>query len=296
MGDDTRRSAGRSIDDAVWLACSQLSETWQAPTQSQRIGACLEQFAAFARVGYGLDDPELVTAEVAEAFVKSSLGDSSAPSVPLMHLRRLAIRILFRSLRQSGVAVGDPTLDLVLPARSQLKTRPLTDDEVILCRGNAMWSLSDSRRAAAWALAEATCRSMEIGQIRVGDVDLTRGRVWIHGGRTTVKRWGQLNDWGVSQLARRLRVLPAAPETVVVYGGAGSEWTGQISACTAIAEVLTRAGLAAEPDVRPASVAAWAGRQILVETGRIDEVARRLGMASLDRAARFIGFDWRDDS
>jgi hypothetical protein len=24
----------------------------------------------------------------------------------------------------------------------------------------------------------------------------------------------------------------------------------------------------------------------------IDEVARRLGMASLDRTARFIGFDW----
>ncbi len=296
MRDDTRRPARWSIDDAVRLARAQLAETWQAPTQSQRIVACLEHFAAFARTGYEVDDPEFVTAEVAEAFVKSSLGDGSAPSVPLMHLRRLALRILFRSLRQSGVAVGDPTLDLVLPARSQLKTRPLTDDEVVLCRGNAMWSLSDSRRAAAWALAEATCRSMEIGQIRAGDVDLTRRRVWIHGGRTTAERWGQLNDWGARQLERRLRVLPPGPDTVVVYGGAGSESTGQISACTAIADVLTRGGLAAEPDVRPASVAAWAGRQILAETGRIDEVARRLGMASLDRAARFIAFDWSDDS
>jgi len=31
----------------------------------------------------------------------------------------------------------------------------------------------------------------------------------------------------------------------------------------------------------------------LDETGRIDEVARRLGMHSLDRAAQLIGFDWR---
>jgi hypothetical protein len=39
---------------------------------------------------------------------------------------------------------------------------------------------------------------------------------------------------------------------------------------------------------------AWAGRQILAEKGRIEVVARRLGMASLDRAAALIGFDWRD--
>ena len=61
----------------------------------------------------------------------------------------------------------------------------------------------------------------------------------------------------------------------------------------AIADVLARAGLAAEPDVRPLSVVAWAGRQILDETGRIDDVARRLGMRSLDRAAQLIGFDWQ---
>jgi integrase/recombinase XerC len=65
-----------------------------------------------------------------------------------------------------------------------------------------------------------------------------------------------------------------------------------VSACVAIEDVLTRAGLARERDVRPASVAAWAGRKILEESGQIDEVARRLGMRSLDRAARFVGFDW----
>ena len=42
------------------------------------------------------------------------------------------------------------------------------------------------------------------------------------------------------------------------------------------------------------SIAAWAGRKVLEETARIDEVARRLGMASLDRAARFIEWDWHD--
>jgi integrase/recombinase XerC len=56
--------------------------------------------------------------------------------------------------------------------------------------------------------------------------------------------------------------------------------------------LLTHAGLGEAPDVRPSSVAAWAGRRIFEETGRIDVAAQRLGMRSLDRAARFIGWDW----
>ena len=79
-----------------------------------------------------------------------------------------------------------------------------------------------------------------------------------------------------------------------MYGGSGDSATGQVSASVAIGDVLTRAGLTGERDVRPASVVGWAGRRILAETGRIDEVARRLGMASLDRTARFIAFDWQD--
>jgi integrase/recombinase XerC len=58
--------------------------------------------------------------------------------------------------------------------------------------------------------------------------------------------------------------------------------------------VLRRAGLASEPDVRPVSVPAWVGVQVLAETGRIDEVARRLGVRSLDRAAALIGWDWTE--
>jgi hypothetical protein len=77
-----------------------------------------------------------------------------------------------------------------------------------------------------------------------------------------------------------------------VYRGSGSAHSKQASACMVVGEVLVRAGLAGEPDVRPLSVTAWAGRRILEETGRIEQVARRLGMRSLDRAARLICFEW----
>ena len=292
MSDDTRPGV-RSLDEAIARAGLVLAESWDSPSQALRVSRILERFVSFAHAGFGVEDADLVTVEIAVAFVRSALPDGSDPSASLLHLRRSALRLLFRSLRESGVAAGDPTLDLVLPPRSPLATRPLAGDEVVLCRGHALWSLSDLRRAAAWALAEATCRSVEIAQIRISDFDLEAGRVWIHGGRTTAPRWGCLTAWGVGQLKRRIESLPADPATRVVYGGSGDAGTGQVSASVAIGDVLTRAGLAGEPDVRPASIAAWAGRRVLAETGRIDEVARRLGMASLDRTARFIAFDWQ---
>ena len=65
-----------------------------------------------------------------------------------------------------------------------------------------------------------------------------------------------------------------------------------MSSCIAIAETLMRAGIGREPDGRPGSVVAWAGRRVFEESGSIEEVARRLGIRSLDRAARFIGWGW----
>jgi integrase len=290
MVDDTRPW---TIERAAALVKGSVLETWDAPFEARRVARLLERFVLFAQAGFDVEDPSYVTPQMAEAYVGAPLAGGEVASMPLRHLRRSALRLLFRALRDAGAPVGDPTIDLVLPPRSQLSSRPLDDDEVALCRGHALWSLGTERRAAAWGLAEATCRAVEIGQIRVRDIDLNGRRVWIHGGRTTAPRWGELSDWAASHLERRIAELPTDPELSVVYSGAGGYTTGQVSAGTAVIDVFTRAGLASEPDVRPASVAAWAGRRIYNETGRIDEVARRLGMASLDRTARFIALDWR---
>lgn len=289
---DRTRDDLPNLRDTVDLAVDGLMQEWVSAAQAERVATILRGFGGLCEQGHGVVDLACVTPAIASALVHAPSPNGAEPSLPLTHLRRSALRLLFRSARHVGQDVGDPTLDLRLPPRAQVATRPLVDDEVSLCRAAAAWSLNDRRRAAAWALAEATCRPVEVGQITRSDVVLDARRVWIHGGQTTADRWGHLTEWGCVQLERRLAAIPSDPDQPVVYEGGDGPATGQISACIAVRDVLVRAGLGKESGVRPASVAGWAGRQILQETGRIDEVARRLGMSSLDRTARFIGWSW----
>ena len=241
-----------------------------------------------------LDD---VAREQVEAFILAPSFDGRPPSVATSHLRRSAVRMLFRLLRECGVVEHDPTFDVRLPPRTSLRTRPLCDDEIALGRSFSFQALRDSRRPAAWALAEATVRTSELSQVTVGDLNLEVGTVQIAGSTKTQPRVGVLSSWGVGALARRVESLgpDAHANAPVVYEGDGSSESRQASCCVAISDTLRRAGLAREPDVRPVSIAAWAGKKIFEETGQIEAAARALGVRSLDRAARLIDWDWANE-
>jgi integrase len=262
-------------------------------TQStHRLSNLITRFSEFA-ISQGIGDLDEVTAEHARAFVCARTFEGETPSVATRHLRRSAVRLLFRTARLAGRAHHDPTLDLRLPPRSSLNRRALADDEVVLCRSFALHTLFETRSPAVWALAEATARTSEIPRILPSNVDLESGLVWIHGGSKTDPRWGQLTEWGLERLGERHRTLSG--DVPIVYHGKGSAESMQASSCTAVAQTLRRAGLAGEPDVGPSSIAAWAGARAFRDGASIDEVARMLGIRSLDRAARFIGWDWKQE-
>lgn len=253
------------------------------------------RFDRFVRAIHHVSELRAVTPEIMFAFLVSPHGEGE-PAIATMHLRRSAIRLLFRLARELGLAEGDPSLDLHLPPRSSLQLRPLTDDEIALGRSFSLETLSSTRPSAAWALAEATATTSEIPNIRVANLRLDEGRVWIAGATKTDPRWVELDSWGRIQLERRLRALPDLdPQRPVIYEGNGSAESKQASSCLAISRTLVKAGLRGEPDLRPASVAAWVGARPYAEGAPIEEVARRLGRRSLDRTARFIGLDWRGD-
>lgn len=284
----------RSLVDCVveaWLDNFDLSEQ-----SIRRMVEVSERFVRFFEGTGGVGAIGDVSANQCERFVKALVPSESGarpPAVATMHLRRATLRLLFRTARDLGLYEGDPTLDLVLPRRTSLKVRALTDEEVALCRSFSLHSLTETRLPAAWALAETTARTSEIHHIKVSDVDLEHGRVWLHGSSKAEPRWGILTSWGLTQIRRRIETLGDA-ERPLIYNGKGTAESKQSASCIAIAETLVRAGLGSEPDVRPGSVVAWAGQRIFEQTGRIEEVARRLGIRSLDRAARFIDFDWKN--
>jgi site-specific recombinase XerC len=257
----------------------------------------LDRFVTFMLTVDGAASLSDVTRVHVELFTAASPSGNTSiePAAATMHLRRSAVRLLFRLARESGLEVGDPTLDVTLPARAPQPVRPLTDDEIVACRGASLHTLTETRIPAAWALAEATARTSELPNVLASAVDLGERTVWIQGSSRTLPRHGFLSAWGTLQLSRRLESLAStgAKDSAVVYEGERGGASGQASASTAIAWTLRRAGLTTDAAVRPASVAAWAGRRLFDEGLALEKVARKLGIRSLDRTASFIGLDER---
>ena len=280
-----------SFEAAREALAADLSARWTSDAQVQRLLRIVALFEQFCADGFGVSDLDGVEPRIAAAFVAATDAEGRPAGASLQRARRSAIRLLFRSARRIGIATSDPTVDITLPPLSSLRARPLTDDEVLECRAAAAWSLSSDRRALTWALAEATCRSGEIPNVLVRDVDLASGSVLIRGGGRCAPRTGQMTDWG-RHTVDRLTSRASDPTAPLVYTGETPRLGGLVSANSAITQVLQRAGLHAEPDVRPSSVVAWAGTKVLERTGRIELVADALGLTSLDSAASFIGWEW----
>ena len=254
------------------------------------------RFGSFCEQGLGITDADQVVLADVQAFLHATRAEGGETSNATKHLRRSALRLLYKKGRNLGLVHTDPTLDLVLPPRSVLSARTLTDDEVELCRLWALGSLTDLRLALVWALAEASARPSEIPVVTFGDVDLPGGRVHLAGATNRAEpRWAPLTPWGAVQIERRLtqrRAVPAADIPLVLWRPDRLK-TPKNAASMAIIAVLRSAGIHAEPDVRPSSVTGWRGASLLRGGATIDEVALVLGCGSIDATARMIDFDWR---
>jgi integrase/recombinase XerC len=284
-----------SLEAFVELATRQLERNGGLAGPSvARLTQLQGRFSQFLTNGLGVGTADRVLPEHVRAFVESRTRDGRPPSIATMHLRRSAVRLLYREARSAGLTDSDPARNLHLPARSSLRTRPLTDDEVALCRSSSVKTLSDTRQPAAFAFAEATARCAEMPAITVEDLDLERARVWLKGTSATVARWAHLTPWGADQVARRIARLTAASTTRIICPKSRTSSSAAASAHRAVAEVLRRAGLSSEPDVRPNSIVAWRGTKALAEGAGIEKVAVLLGVRSLDRAALLIGWDWQE--
>lgn len=287
---------------------SQVLQAWAAACEHSdqtrtRMSETVTRFTQHAGAR-GLRRLREVGSADARAFITALTRDGREPELATQHARRTALRTLYRTARRLDLATGDPTLDVVLPPRGCRAARPLSDDEVTLCRASTRVTRGPgaSLRAAAWALGEATAISSEITQIRVRDLDDPRHPrhvqlpgTWRHDPRTAT-----LSSWGAIVLRERAGALLAChgPDALLAYGGhappGGAK--AQASVCNAVLNVLDSAGLLAEADIRPASLRHWAGRSAYDTGTPLEDVARLLGLRSLDATAADIALDWRREA
>ena len=293
----------RDLDDEV-RAVHSLWEASPEVAEQTRLWAS-ETVARFAKRlhGSGTGSFAEATPQQCTDFVHSRTRDGREPQLTTKHARRVALHSLYRALRDLGITDRDPAIDVSLPPRTTRSARPLTDDEIVLCRTSARLGRAGAaslQRAVAWALAETTAITSEISTIRIRDVNDPIAPRWVRlpGTKRADARDGELSDWGTVMLTRQiayLRGIGADEDTLLTYKGAGrpGQHVAQAAVCNAIAATLETSGLADEADVRPASVRNWAGRRLYDNGMPLEEVARRMGHRSLDACAEDVALEWR---
>jgi len=251
-------------------------------------------FAGYLERGQGIFDVTDITQEHITGFVHSRRSGGKAPAVSRTRARHFALAMLFSTGQGLGLIVTNPMIGLEPPVRADsLRTRPLTDLEIEICRGCAVPLLQGLRRPIAFALSEATAQTDEIHRVLIEDVEPEAGRVWLKGTPRVDPRWAHFTDWGLTQIERRFRgdETPDPADQLMVWRT--NPKSGRAASSQALRETFKAAGLGDDPAVHPRSVIAWAGATMYKQGVPIDEVARRLGYRSVDQAAVFIGVDLR---
>lgn len=285
-----------------WDLCT---DGMMSAQSADKFGLLARRFAGYAAAS-GAETLTEVSAEVATGFItargRSRHGHVSDSALATQHLRRTVLRALFRIARALDLADADPTMDINLPPKTGLSARPLTDEETLLVRYHTESRIGRTRHAAAVALAGAGAHTGEIGHLTIADLDLEHQRVWVHGSSKTTPRWCPLDSWQQHVLSERTKALRARhprqtdDRLMLATSGRGSDAQLQARVCVALSDALTWAGLAREADLRPASITNHHAASLFAQTGRIEQVALRLGLSSLDRAATAIGYHWRTET
>lgn len=219
--------------------------------------------------------------------------------------RRSAARGFFLTCICLGIAEMNPAESIIETERDERYVCALTDPQVEqLCRC-APFTLTETKTPAALALVMLGAGTRECAFVRVMDVDLEAGRVWVHdGGERFAPRWLPIdNDWTRDALAARItalreRITDPAELAVATLAyepsGRGQDTPGKRQ--SAISQTLTnlmkKARVYREGENRVESIREWVAARVFADTSSVEAVAQRLGMASLDAAAHIVGYDW----
>lgn len=218
--------------------------------------------------------------------------------------RLAALRAFFRTLYRLGIWDQNPASGIPeAPARSR-HVAPLTVDQIEQVKRVAARRPGSSKVPAALALVLLGASAREAAFVRVGDVDLDEGRVWLQGGSGWYRdRWVRIDDeWARDALRIRIAVLTAeTPDgdqlrrTLLVYkptqaGVPGDKRSASISG--ALTDLMKTARVYQVGRTRVESIREAVAARVFAQTGSLEATAERLGVSSLDGVVHVLGYDW----
>lgn len=274
------------------------------PASASRYSRVFDSFVRYAEACAAEEISDLTTPLCAQ-FLRAPLGTRAEPRPATSRFRLTVLRAAFAELMRTGMLSADPMASLAVKDRAAgYFPVPLTPAEVLRLRAAARIRPLDTLRPATVELALAGLSHGEIARTVVEDVN---GDSWtlrvpqdgsvtrevllsevavqallirVDAQRRAARRRAEAWDPGVVPLALT-RPLSSYPLESIAP-----------SISTNLARGLTAAGIH-RPSVRPRSLREYTANSIYAHTGRVEDVAFHLGIASLDSARRLLDYDWQ---
>jgi hypothetical protein len=281
-------------------------ELWSADVNSgdlseqtfHRYRGLVEQYINFTHAqGFTTLDSAL---ELFEQWLCAAGRDRSGrlgtPAIAIRHLRSCAVRALYATAKTFGATSVMPRYEGRDGSDMRRQGRALNECEVDRCRSVA-FSYLETRLASAVALALCGAGTADIGNVKLKHIDLSDGSLLLPGSRHIKQRRVAIaGDWEYDVIAHRHAALTCtggSSDIGFVIQRNGSEASRQAGAAMALAQILNISGYSNDLGLKPASFQRWAGVTVFDQSSSIIDVAKLLGSASLDAAARAIDLDWR---
>ncbi|MYQ77589.1 MULTISPECIES: hypothetical protein [unclassified Streptomyces] len=260
-----------------------------------------ERFNAFAGTHniHRMDD---VTGQLTDSFIGAPGHDRRdniilVPKDSTRRQRRSALASLFAHARALGMTQAVPLLDSPpIPRPPRSTGAELSDEEIENLRFHSERGMPANRHAALLALLLSGLGSAETAQTTPGDLNLEQATVTTEGSTHTSPRTSPLAPWAVRTLRLRANYLAEhrPGQHRLVTSDSSTRYAAQASVGAGFNDIARISGLATTArKVEPRDITRYVARQILQQTGQISEVARRLGLSSLDNAADLAGLAWK---
>jgi integrase/recombinase XerC len=282
---------GLVTDDVVYTYCSVMS-----------------LFVDYAE-GRGLEHLYDVTPTIVLEWMHSATAKGEQPANSTRLQRRSMARTFFGTAQKLGLYDENPAQSVVEHRRTERHVHAFTDAEIAQLKRTATYRIGEVKAPTMLALMLLGATSREVAYIRVGDVDLKHRRVWLHGGADRNRpRWVPIeDDWAANVLRERIAAIcKARPEAdwdelakvLLTYRpkkGDDNPAKRAASVATTLDRLLRTARVYVAGETRLESIREWLALRVFQQTGRLEDVAVRLGLSSLDTIAHVVGSEWVDE-